>query len=173
MKKKNGQKYQTEEQMEIKKFLLVLFGLIIIIIGIYFFTRAFVTKDLFKKESEITYTDGKINYDVVVVGTMLNRNNSEYYVMAFSNEDNDATYYNTLVAKYKSKEKAKQVYYLDLENELNKKYVAQEQEEASNSFKRIQDLKLGKITLLKIKDGKVEKFITNPDEIKKEWNIEK
>lgn len=170
MKKKKTQKYQTEEQMEIKKFIFVLLGLIIIIIGIYFFTRAFVTKDLFKETENINYTEGKISYEAVVVGTMLNRTISEYYVLAFSNKDNNAVYYNTLASKYMNLEKAKKLYYLDLDNKLNKPYVSTD-ENYSTSFTSLEELKFGGFTLLKIKEGKVIKYITDLEKIKIELGI--
>lgn len=169
MKKNKTQKYVTEEQMEIKKFIFVLLGLLILLVGVYFFTRAFVTKDLHKSTNGVNYSEGKVSYDVVVVGTMLNRPVSEYYVYAFSNEDTKSVYYNTLVSNYSKKEKALQVYYLDIDNALNKDYV--DKSNASKSFTTIKDLKLGELTLLKVKDGKVTKYITNEDEIKKEFGI--
>ena len=97
--KNKVKKYETEEQMEVKKFIFVLLGIVLIVVGIYFFTRAFVTKDLFKQASDVTYTSGTVNYDVAVVGTMLNRSDKEYYVVAYSSENNNATYYNTLLSK--------------------------------------------------------------------------
>ena len=124
MKKNKIKKYETEEQMEVKKFIFVLVGLIIILIGVYFFTRAFITKDLNRKTEDISYTEGKVNYNVVVVGTLLNRPNKEYYVVAYSSDGASASYYNTLTSKYMSKENTLSMYYLDLENELNKEYVA-------------------------------------------------
>lgn len=170
MKKNKTQKYVTEEQMEIKKFIFVLLGLLILLVGVYFFTRAFVTKDLHKStNNDVNYTEGKVSYDVVVVGTMLNRPVSEYYVYAFSNEDTKAIYYNTLVSKYSTNEKALQVYYLDIDNALNKDYV--DKSNASKSFTTINDLKLGELTLMKVKDGKVTKYMTNEEEIKKELGI--
>ncbi len=170
MKKNKTQKYVTEEQMEIKKFFFVLLGLIIIIVGVYFFTRAFVTKDLHKTTNDINYTAGEVSSDVVIVGTMLNRSEKEYYVLAFGSEDVNATYYNTIVAKYGDEKNAIKVYYLDLDNSLNKEYVASDNT-ASTSFTTIKELKLGKLTLMKVKEGKVTKFITNEDEIKKEFGI--
>jgi len=169
MKNKN-KKIETEEQKEIKKFIFVILGLVIILVGIYFFTRAFVTKDLFNT-SEKTYQEGTINYDIAIVGNMLTRPNKEYYVMAFHSDNADAIYYNALIGKYMQKEKAEKVYYIDLDNALNKKYVAEKEEEKSTSFKTIKDLKLGELTLLKVKEGKVTKYITNIEEIKKELDI--
>lgn len=169
MKKNKTQKYVTEEQMEIKKFIFVLLGLLILLVGVYFFTRAFVTKDLHKSTNGVEYTEGKISYDTVIVGTMLNRSESEYYVYAFSNEDTKSIYYNTLVSQYSKEEKALQVYYLDIDNALNKDYV--DSSNPSKTFTTINELKLGSVTLIKVKNGKVTKYITNEEEIKKEFGI--
>lgn len=168
--KKKDIKIETEEQKEIKKFIFVILGLVIILVGIYFFTRAFVTKDLFNA-NEKTYQEGTINYNIAIVGNMLTRPDKEYYVLAFNSEDADAIYYNTLIEKYMQKEKSTKVYYVDLENALNKKYVAENEEEKSKSFKSIEDLKLGSMTLLKVKEGKVTKYITSIEDLKKELDI--
>ena len=147
LKKNNIKKYETEEQLEVKKFIYVLLGLIIVIIGIYFFTRAFITKDLFNNKSdEIVYNYCKVIYDTVIVGTMLNRADSEYYVLAFSNDDNQAIYYNTIADSYINKKEAKKMYYLDLSNELNKKYVASD-DNISTKFTNIDELKFGIATI--------------------------
>ncbi len=171
MKKNKKMKFETEEQKEIKKFIFVILGLVIIITGIYFFTRAFITKDLFKnKNANAEYTSGVINYDVAIVGTMLNRPQEEYYVLAFNSEDTNVNYYNALVSKYTAKEESLKIYHIDLSNELNKEYVATD-ENISTKFDSIDNLKLGKITLIKVKNQKVTKFITNIDKIKEELTI--
>lgn len=172
--KKNTQiKYETEEQKEIKKFIYVVIGLVIIILGIYLFTRAFITKDLFKdNKSDIEYTEGTINDSVAIVGTMLNRPYDEYYLMAFDSENTKANYYNALVSKYTSNEKSLKVYHIDLANKLNEKYIANKDEKATTKFTTIAELKLGDITLIKVKNKKVTKIITNIDEIAKELTVE-
>ena len=172
MKKNKSVKYVTEEQKEVKKFIFVLIGLIIIIVGIYFFTRAFVTKDLFdNKTNEKEYQTGTINSDIAIVGNMLNRPYEEYYVLAFDSEGTKAIEYNGIVSKYISNEKSLKVYHIDLANELNKKYVATD-ENISKEFESIEKLKLGEITLIKVKNKKVTKFITNIDNITKELTVE-
>ena len=167
MKKNKKIKYETEEQKEVKKFIFVVIGLVIIIVGIYFFTKAFVTKDLFDKSKD-NYTEGVINYDSVIIGNMLNRPYDEYYLLAFSSENLQQNYYEALMNKYKSKEKSLKIFKIDLNNELNKKYVAEEKGKISSKFESLENLKLGEITLIKVKNKKVIKFITNIDDIVKE-----
>lgn len=172
MKKNKNVKYETEEQKEVKKFICVLLGLVIAVVGIYFFTRAFVTKDLFNSNSDdVTYTEGTINYDVAIVGNMLNRPNDEYYLMAFDSEGTKVNYYNTIASKYMSSENSLKMYHIDLANELNKKYIATD-DNISKKFESIDKLKLGEITLIKVKNQKVTKFITNIEDIAKELTIE-
>ena len=170
MKKNKNVKYEIEEQKEVKKFIIVLVALIIIIVGIYFFTKAFVTKDLFEN-NDIKYTDGIINYDVAIVGNMLNRPYDEYYLIAFDSENTKAVYYNSIVSKYMSNEKKLKIYHIDLNNELNKPYIATD-DNISKNFESIKKLRLGEVTLIKVKNKKVTSFITNIDEISKELTAE-
>lgn len=172
MKKDKKIKYVTEEQKEVKKFICVLLGLVLVIVGVYFFTRVFITKDLFNnKTNEVTYTDGTINYDVAIVGNMLNRPYDEYYLMAFDSESTKVNYYNTLASMYISSKKSLKLYHIDLANELNKKYIA-EDNNISKKFESIDKLKLGEVTLIKVKNKKVTKFITNIEDIAKELTVE-
>ena len=149
MSKNKLGKIETEEQAEIKKFIFVLGGLIIAIIGIYFFTRAFVTKDLFNKKKasdEINYQAGAISDTNIIVGNMLNRPFEEYYTFAFSSKSNLVGYYDTIMSKYKSEKESLKVYYIDTEDYFNNKYV--DKENPSTSFESLDKLKLGEITLM-------------------------
>jgi hypothetical protein len=171
MEKNKQTKYETEEQKEIKKFFIVLIGLVVIILGIYLFTRAFITKDLFDNSSDVTYESGTISYDTAIVGTMLNRPYDEYYVMAFDSEGTKTNYYNTIASSYISSDDSLKVYYIDLANELNKSYVASDNDEVTVKFTSLDELKLGEVTLIKIKKGKVTKIITDIDSIASELAV--
>ncbi len=173
MKKEKKVKIETEEQKEFKKYILVVLGLVLVVVGIYFFTRAFITKDLFNKKEDTNYQTGTINDQTAIVGTMLNRPENEYYVMAFSSESNNINYYNTIVSLYTSGDtEPLKVYFVDLENSLNQKYVASDGK-GSTSFESLDKLKLGEVTLLKVKDQKVTKFLTDIEAIKKELAVKK
>ncbi len=171
MKKLN---IKTEEQKEMTRFLVVLIGLILIIVGIYFFTRVFVTKDLFtnKDNSDSEYTTGVVDNTAAIVGNMLNRSETEYYV-ALLNYDNPESYiYNSIISNYLEKENALKFYYVDLTSSLNKKYLATEDENVSTNYKDLDSLKLGDITIIRVKKGKVVKFLIDEDSIRKELNVD-
>ena len=107
-------------------------------------------KDLFK-DTDIPYQTGSVNDSVLIVGTLLNRPEKEYYVIAYSSTDTNMAYYNSMMSKYMEEEDAQKIYFLDLDNALNKEYVAEEESNASKTFTKIEDLKLGNLTLLKKK----------------------
>ncbi len=153
MNKNKLGKIETEEQAEIKKFILVLGGLI----------------DKKKESDGINYQVGAISDTNIIVGNMLNRPYEEYYAIAFSSKSNLVGYYDTIMSKYKSEKESLKIYYIDTEDHLNNKYS--DKENPSTSFESLDKLKLGEITLLKIKKGKVTKLITQVEEIKKELNI--
>ena len=55
-KKVKQEKYRSEEQNEIIRFIRILIIVVVLILGIYFLTRIFVTKDLFNNELVFTFT---------------------------------------------------------------------------------------------------------------------
>ncbi len=163
-KKVKLEKYRSEEQIEIIRFIRILIVVIILIIGIYLFTRLFVTKDLLNNstnESEIN--EGSINYNVTNIGSLLNKPENEYYVMIYNTENLRSVYYSGLLTNYERNEDALKVYFADLNKELNKKFY--DSENASKEFINISDFKVGDLTLIKIKNGKVDRILTNEEEI--------
>lgn len=102
----NIDKYETDEAKEVKKFIIILFSIIILVLAVYGITKI-INKD--KKTSEETsVTKGEIDYDKVSVGTMLNKLDKEYYVIVYDGEASKAVYYSALVTSYMNKKIAYQ-----------------------------------------------------------------
>lgn len=159
------EKIETEEQMEIKRFIIILVVLVVLILGAYFFTRIFVTKDLFNNKAEDTKTTpGEINYNTTLIGSMLTKPEKEYYVLAYQSENiGDSVYYSGLVTNYKRNTDALKVYIADLSNELNKKYYDKNNVNTTS----LDSLKLGDVTLLKISNGEISLVYTTEEDITK------
>lgn len=172
--KKNKIKYRTDEQKEMLQFLTVILVVVVCCGAIYLCTRAFITKDLFKKDEpkrEETIP-GVIDYNVATIGTMLNGPYDEYYVVIYDAVKGDyISDMSSLVTQYKSQEKAKHVYTVDLSNVLNSSYY--DPENASTSVTSLQDLKVGDITLIKVKKGVINKLITDYTKMQSELGIAK
>lgn len=167
-------KYETEDQVELKQFIKILIILIVLVVGVYFLTRIFVTKDLFnKKETESTTTKGEINYSTTLIGNMFNKQDKEYYVLMYDTEDIQAAYYSGFISNYSQDEKSPKIYFANLNNPLNKKYVTKKSEEVNVNTTDFTKFKVGDIALLKISEGKITKFLTNAEEIAKELENKK
>lgn len=157
---------KTEEQKEIIKFLIILVVVVALVVGIYFFTKKFVTKEDEKKE-EIT---GTVNYNVTIVGELLNRPYDEYYVLAYDSKGTKAGQYQGIYSNFTSSPTSTtKMYYIDLANKLNEQYRSSE--ETNPKATSISELKLGELTLIKVKAGKIVKYLEDEDEIKKELEL--
>lgn len=160
--------FKTEEQKEIIKFIIIIVVVVSLVVGIYFFTKKFVTKDEEKKDTqEIT---GTVNYNVTIIGELLNRPYNEYYAIIYDSTSNDAGKYQGIYSKFTTGEKSTtKMYYIDLSNKLNKDYYSEE--ETNPKAKSIKELKLGDFTLIKVKDGKIIKYLEDEEEVKKELGM--
>lgn len=162
--KLNIDKYIADESKEIKRFVIILIGIIIVVLVSY--QIANVLKKDKKTSDDSSITAGSIDYDVVSIGTMLNRNENDYYVILYDAKDTNAVLYSAIVSKYTEKENSLKVFFCDLGNELNKNYIAKEN--SNPNAKSIDEIALGNLTLIKVSKGKIVKYIENIDTIKSE-----
>jgi len=172
-KNKNKIKYETEESKEIKKFVIVLIVIIFAVALFYLATRMFITKDLFTGSNTKTEetTTGEINYDVAIMGEILNRPYKTYYVAIYNKTEGEyMSEMISLVYAYTAKDEHLHVYTVDLSNELNKSYY--DPENIKLDVDNLKDLKVGDITLLKIKNGEIIKYYTDLEKMKKELDVE-
>lgn len=171
--KKNKIYYsKTEEKNELKKFLIVILVVLGCVGAIYLITRAFVTKDLFNKDEDKTEEVVPVtpNYDIAIIGTMLNRPEDVYYVVIYDTvEGKYIGDMSTLVSSYNSKEGHKHIYTVDLSDHLNKEYY--DPENVNVKATSVSEIKVGDITLIKVKKGKIDKYITDYEKMKKELGI--
>lgn len=170
-KVKNKVNYRTSEQDEMIKFIIVILVVLLCVGGIYLFTRAFVTKDLFKEENKTSEVvqEGTVNYDVAIMGQLLNRPYSEYYVIIYDAGGEYMYDMSSLVSSYNALEKHKHIYTIDLGNELNASYYSPE--EVNTKAKSLEEIKLGDTTLIKVKDGKINKYIVDYEKMKSELGV--
>lgn len=162
--------YQTEEQKEIIHFLIVLVVILIIVMCVYIFSKKFVLDDsLF----EINYETGVLKDERAIVGTIFNRPEKEYYVIAYDETKGNAVYYSALTTNYAKNEKSLKVYHIDLSNELNSSYYVGSEGKSNKNASKVSEIKLKDLTLLKIKNGKIEKYFENITEIEKELAVTK
>lgn len=158
-----------EEDKAVRNFIIIFIIVLLLVVGIYFFT-VFINKDSETKNDETNAsTEVKIDYEKAIVGTMLQANNADYYVILYKSDDTKSSEYQSLVSKYKTNKDAKTVLTVDLSNALNSKYY--DKDNTNYSSDNINDLRFGDITVLEVKNNKIVKSFDSVEKIKKEWKI--
>ena len=167
------EKLRTAEQEEMYKFIIVILVVLAIVGGIYLLTRAFVTKDLFNKDETKETTKIEVNYKSAIVGNIMNRPYDEYYVIVYNTTSEVAADISTIITDFDNRtDDAKlHLYVVDLNNKLNADYYNPEKENTKATG--VSSFMFGDKTLLKIKGGKVEKYITDLTKMKEELNPKK
>lgn len=162
-------KYLSDDAKEIRRFVIILFSVIVAVLIVYGISRVLIDEpdDSYVRNT----TAGEIDYDMVSIGTMLNRNYDEYYVAIYDEEDPKAIYYSTIITLYTNEDDAIKVYYCNLGNYLNQKYKVKEGEQTNPNAKDISELSLGDLTLIKVENGKIVKYLEGLDTIRKEFGI--
>lgn len=171
MKKKEKQKKTKEAELikdvnedtnVVKKFVVILILVAALSCLLYFLTAKYLVKDDFQNKestSEVTIT-----YDTVNVGNIFNRPYDDYYVLAYSSDGDDASYFDNLFSTYSSESNSKKIYKLDLSLKVNKKYLSDtSNKKASNPS----ELKLKDPSLIEIKSGKISKYYDSKESIEK------
>lgn len=161
---RNEKAFDFSESSDIKKTLYIAGGVVLFIGIVFILINIFNgTWNLFSREN-----DDPVGIDsaLVMCGTMFNRADEEYLVLAYNIRNEDDGIYNTLFGTYKGD---LPLYYLDLETGFNKGCVGEKNNLVSDSTK----IKFASQTLLHIKNGKIVKSYTTREQIKNYLTKEK
>ena len=119
--------------------------------------------NLFTKENNIFYT-AEAQTEKILCGSILNRSDEEYYVLAYQMQEDNASLYQSIIEKYNSSSRKISLYQLDLSNSRNNICLSDNLSITND----VSTLKLVVPTLLKVKNGQIVSTITNYDQIKNE-----
>ena len=173
MKKKEYQKRLAKEKRDLKEYNELGAGInyksfvviSISVIGFVFLMFAF-TKiktgewNLFTKENSIKYT-ATIQDVKILCGSVLNRDEEEYFVLAYKLNEDDTSLYETILERYNSASNKLKLYKLDLGNSRNNICMGE-----LNITNDIENLKLTVPTLIKVTNGNITENYTNYEAIK-------
>lgn len=175
-KKKNNQKNKNlkkqhqkiDRQYEGENLTLNKVITIIVVIGAMIGLFYLLTVGILKKQSKASrVSNTSIQYTEILAGESFTQNKKEYLVFFYNSKDESAEENHELISKYREKEDALTLYTVDMNEGLNKNYRS---EEDNYEAKDASELKISKTTVIHIKDGKVEEYIT--DDIKGFLNVE-
>lgn len=159
--KKNNKKINLaiEEGNEVSKLIKVIISVLVVFL-IFLGITYFITKKEELKDNPNNSVS--IQYDKILIGQILNRTDKNYYVLIAKGDDSYLELYSAYISEYKGKDNALKVFNVDLNEGLNVPYIA---ETSQLSVSNASDFKFKDVTLLKIKDNKVEKAIETKDKI--------
>ncbi len=169
MEKKNEKANKIESELirdvnedtdQVKKFIIILVCVSLIAGLLYFVSSKFVIKDGVSDNDVVQ--EETIAYGNVDVGNIFNRPYDEYYVLAYDPDSLQAPLYASYLTTFDKKDS--KMYFLDLSSDINKKYVGDGNASASNAS----EISLKEPTLIKIKNGKIEKYFETVEDIAKE-----
>jgi len=163
--RKNNKKEKLEEinnEYEIKKMIIITIIVMAVFLTFYFITNLIV------KPIDKDNIDNPVVLDStkITLSNLLNRKESEYYVLATKNSLYPSTInyeeiYNGYISDYTKNENALPFYRIDLDDALNKNYVGEE----LNVTDDLSNLKLNDEVLFKIKDSKIESYYVGSSNI--------
>ena len=158
----------SEESKEMRNFLIILFSIIIIVLIVYGVSKIFID-DTPSDIDEPTIQEGVIDYDKVSVGTMLNRNYSEYYVAIYDEENPQAVLYSSIISNYLNNEDAIKVFFCDLGNQLNSSYYVGEDGDTNPDAQDVSEFAFGDLTLIRVENGEITDYIEGLDAFRAEF----
>ena len=146
-----------KDDKEVYKVFKIALG-VILFIGLAYVVINFAngTWSLTKKNKPAT----EIDTSMVIAGTMFNKEDNEYLVLAYDKNNEKHTIYEVLASNYQG---SKHLYYLDLSSGFNNNFIGNKTV-ISNDLNK---LKFSGPTLLVIKGNKITKSYLNEKDITK------
>lgn len=150
----------TDELSRLFKIVLV----VIVLFAIFYAITYYVTKHQKNATNNTTPMENAvIQYDEIMLGTLLTQSPSSYYVLIEKDGDQFNQTYERYLDTYKNsgKEEVLRVYTADLSDGLNANYIG---EENNFDFESLSDFKVKETALVKVTDGKlVEHYVGSQD----------
>jgi len=157
-KKVKETKIMSDDVAKVRNMLILLVGVVIVCVGLFFLTEKMIEKDTIQKEetSEVEFDN-----DIATIGTMFNRNYDEYYVLLYSKEKHKDL--NSILDAYRSSDNYVKTYFIDLDLKINSSVFGEEFNKKPNNSNEV---KVNDATLFKINSGKVTNSYSGIEDIK-------
>lgn len=149
----------TDELSKLIKIVLIVTVIMLVFYGI--------TVVVTKKAKEATQKSEKatIQYDSVVIGSMLNMDGS-YYILIEDEDDSKLSEYTTLLQSVQSNDDAPTVYTANLSSSFNSQYVSDE----SNYDSNLENFKVKGTTLVRVENHEIKDTYDTYDSITNKLN---
>lgn len=146
----------SDELSKLIKIVLIITAIIVVFYGV----TVVVTKKAKEAAEEKNKQAVEIQYDSIMIGSMLNIDGS-YYVLIEDKDDIKSSEYTTLLQTIKANDDAPTIYTADLSSSFNKSYLS----DKSNYDSNMEKFKVTGTTLVKISDHKITNVYDSHDKI--------
>lgn len=163
MKKKEYKKRIEKEKRELreykesnaginsKTFIMITCGVLAFVFVMFAFTKMKTGEwNLFTRKNSINYS-AEIQSTKILCGSILNREESEYFVLAYNMQNDEASLYESVASRYADLGTGGHLYKLDLANSRNNLCKS----DTATITNDVKTLKIVEPTLLKIKDKQI------------------
>lgn len=149
---------QNNLNPEIKTAIKIVCGILIVFLLVYLIAGLLTGEIKLGKEKK---QEVSIQYSEILAEQTFKQNKDEYFVMFYDFESNSASLMQTISGELSQNIS---VYEVDLNKKFNKNYISEGKLNTKPS--KISELKVTNPTLIKIKNKKVDKFLTGIEKIK-------
>ena len=158
-KKIKQQPITLDDNYQAKNMFIIIIVIIVLLVPLYFITTLVLNN---QNTEEIKNNNPvKTQNEKILVGQLLNRKDSSYYVIAYKKDNKMVSLFNQYLNDYKNKEEHLNIYKIDLDEGLNKNYIS----DTTNITDELKDLKLSDTTLFKIVDGKIDSYYVGNNDV--------
>ncbi len=141
--------------------LIKIIVIICVVLLIFYFITLFVNKNNSDTSGNYNDTVATIQYDEIIVGEILNRNEKEYLVLVKKENDVNSNLYQSYLSIYSDKENAVRVYSVDLGSIFNANSIG----DATILENGVENFKFSDSTLLRVNDGIITDSLIGNEQI--------
>ena len=163
-------KERFNENGELQRLLKIVL-IVTAIFALFYVVTIVVTDKSSEKRAEIREKNmevekAEIQYESIMIGTMLNYGGT-YYVLISKKDEPRESEYSSLVDSVKSNEDSPNIYRANLTDSFNKVYLAKEE---NYYVSDISEFAVTGTVLVKVVDGKIDSVMDNYNDIKNKLN---
>lgn len=149
------------EDKEVSRAIKIVVGVVLTFALIYLLAALFTGEINLKKEKE---SEPTIQYVEILAERTFKQKDSDYFVLYYDFED-EATVglFDTV---FESLKETASAYKVDLSKKFNANYLVEDSKNVDTTPENLEELKVKNPTLIRIKDGKVDKFVNGVENIK-------
>lgn len=163
MKNKNKKVIErnlNNNEKELSTIIKITVGVVLVFIVVYLLFAIFTGEIKLTKDKS---TEPTIQYSEILAETTFKQNKEDYFVLYYDFSKDNASLLETIAVVIGNEATT---YKVDLNKKFNGNYIIEDDKSINKTPNNIDELKVKNPTLIRIKKGKIVKFITGIEDIK-------